>query len=367
MAEMFEVLEDGAENLKKNIKKKPFAVAAVGVGVLALFVWWMKGRNGSVDTTAYEAIGYGGYPTVAGGGGSSDSGDSESYDSYYEEIIRENQTQTDSLLQQITQDNNAYLAEMETTIGILEDRVTTSEERETEYLKQIQRQQVISQMRANSELYNTITDRDTKDALHAENMSLAEEMGWTFDPSTGNYFEGNSVVYTTAKQQSGQNTAYTGGKVSTAPSGSFVNNQSYNNSVIDSVLKANQTGGFVDGVDYSALYEEAAKGGADSATLKAIQTGRQNKVNSQYGGVDPNPTSKAATALYQKDGKTYTTASDGKPIEVERTAYGSNMKTSVTTTSMARDKSRAGTTITANGWKTTYDENGYAVKKVKAN
>lgn len=366
MAEIVEVFEDGAENVKKFVKKNPLIVAGLGVGAVALYVLWVKSRESAVDTTAYEAIGYGGYPTVGGGGSSADSGEYYDSDSYYEEIIRENQSQTNTLLEQITVENNATLAEMESTIGYLKEKVISSEEKSAEYETQIKRQNAVSQMRANSELYNTITDRATKDALHAENLAIAEEMGWTFDPSTGNYFEGNSVVYTTAKQQSGQNTAYVGSKVSTAPTGSFVNNKTYNQSVIDSVLKASAKGGYVAGVDYSALYEESAKNGADSATLKAIQTGRQNKVNSQYGGVDPNPTSKVATALYQKDGKTYTTASDGKPIEVTKKAEVSGARTSQTKVSLARDTSRAGQTVTANGWTTTYNDKGYVVKQVKS-
>lgn len=292
MAEIVEVFEDGAENVKKFVKKNPLIVAGLGVGAIALYVLWVKSKESSADSTAYEAIGYAGYPTVGGGGGSSDSVD----DSYYEEIIRENQSQTDSLLESITKEYDAYLSDMETTVGRLETTVITTEQKNAELTDQLKRQNVISQMRANSELYNTITDRATKDALHAENLALAESMGWTFDASTGNYFEGNSVVYTTAKQQAGENTAYTGGKTTTS-TGTFVNNQTYNNSVVNSVLKATNESskGYADNVDYSVAITEAKNSGASAETIKALETARQNKINAVYGGKEPNMTGKDYT------------------------------------------------------------------------
>lgn len=294
MAEIVEVFEDGAENVKKFVKKNPLVVAGLVVGGVALYVLWVKSKGAAADSTAYEAIGYAGYPTVGGGGGSSDY--VEDSDSYYEEIIRENQSQTDSLLESITKEYDAYLSDMETTVGRLETTVITTEQKNAELTDQLKRQNVISQMRANSELYNTITDRATKDALHAENMALAESMGWTFDASTGNYFEGNSVVYTTAKQQAGENTAYTGGKATTS-TGTFVNNQTYNNSVVNSVLKATNESskGYADNVDYSVAITEAKNSGASAETIKALETARQNKINAVYGGKEPNMTGKDYT------------------------------------------------------------------------
>lgn len=290
MAEIVEVFEDGAENVKKFVKKNPLVVAGLVVGGVALYVLWVKSRESSVDTTAYGAIGYGGYPVV--GGGSSDSG--ESSDSYYEEILREYQSQNDSLISDISKENNIIIAELESTIGTLEERVTSSEERETAYQKQIARQNAISQMQANSELYNTITDRATKDALHAENVAIAEEMGWTFNEADGHYYENGVKVYTTAKAKSGQDTAYYGGKVSTAPSGSFVSNQQYNENVVNTVMKSTSKG-YDPSVDYSAAITEAKKSGASQETIKALETARQNKINDQYDGKEPNMTGKDYT------------------------------------------------------------------------
>ena len=361
MAEMIEVLEDGVENTKKLFKKKPFLIAAVGVGAVALYVAYKKSQE-TTGEMGY-AVGYSGYPTV--GGSSSGSSD----EAYFDQILSENQSQYSDLMNSVISEYDSAFSELQSTIGVLSDRVTTSEARNEEYEKQIIRQTAISQMLANSELYNTVSDRATKDALHAENLAIAEEMGWTFNAEDGHYYENGKKVYTTSAAKTGQNTAYTGGTSSTTKTGtsssssSFVNNSTYNSSVIDSILKASQSDpdGYVDDVDYSALYNEAAQNGASTATLKAIQAARQNKVNDVYGGVDPNPSSSVAKANYQQDGKNYTTASDGKPIEVTKTASGSGMKTSSSGVSMARDTSRAGQTITANGFQITYDENGYAV------
>lgn len=52
-------------------------------------------------------------------------------------------------------------------------------------------------------------------------------------------------------------------------------------------------------------------------------------------------------------------ASDGKPIKME------GKGTATKTPTMARDMSRAGTTIEAGGFRLTYDENGYCKSKVR--
>lgn len=291
MAEMIEVLEDGAENVKKFVKKNPLIVAGVGVGAVALYVLWVKSRQTSADTAGYEAIGYGGYPTVSGGG-SGDMGDiygSGSDDSYIDEILRENQATTDSLLTSITQEYDAYFTSFEDTIGRLEERAISSEEKNKELEDQIKRQNVISQMRANSELHNAISDRAMKDALHAENMALAETMGWTFDQATGNYFEGNSVVYTTSKQEAANITKGVGVPAKGQASNKYTNNAEYNKQVTESVLKstADSGVGYDVNVDYSLAIVKAKESGASQATINALQEARQAKIDAKYGGVDP--------------------------------------------------------------------------------
>lgn len=60
------------------------------------------------------------------------------------------------------------------------------------------------------------------------------------------------------------------------------------------------------------------------------------------------------------DGVLAIMASDGKPIKME-----GDKGTSVKTPTMARDMSRAGTTIEAGGFRLTYDENGYCKTKTR--
>ena len=60
------------------------------------------------------------------------------------------------------------------------------------------------------------------------------------------------------------------------------------------------------------------------------------------------------------DGVLAIMASDGKPIKME-----GGKSDSVKTPTMARDVSRAGTTIEAGGFRLTYDENGCCKSKVR--
>lgn len=55
----------------------------------------------------------------------------------------------------------------------------------------------------------------------------------------------------------------------------------------------------------------------------------------------------------------YKIASDGKPIRFSSKIPGSNAVYSSAVPVMDRDESRAGTTITVDSWKLTYDERGY--------
>lgn len=58
-------------------------------------------------------------------------------------------------------------------------------------------------------------------------------------------------------------------------------------------------------------------------------------------------------------------ASDGKPIKMTSGLLAKGTKASVKTPSMERDMSRAGTTIEADGFRLTYDENGYCKTKTR--
>lgn len=301
MAELEQVFDDVKTNTKKLVKSKPFLIAAGVVALVALYVWWRNSQ--SSDSVAYDAVGYGGYPTLSGGddsgyydsgsGSGSDSGSDMSgeFERYVEELNRANEENFSYMMNFYdSQINDLY-----GSISMMSEDYAILEEENLSLAYRVERDAAVSQMRANSELYNTITDRVTKDALHAENLAIAEAWGFTFDPSTGNYFDGNSVVYTTAKQQAGYDTAYTGGK-SSSSSSSFVSNKEYNQTVQNSVVNSTKTAtstasssskGYDANVDYSLAIKQAKESGASESTIKALETARQAKINDVYGGVDP--------------------------------------------------------------------------------
>lgn len=281
MAEIQEVFEDFSENVKKTVKKKPFIAVAVGVGAVGLFVWW-KNQKRATNAVAYEAIGYGGYPEVSGSVSGGSGGSVGSDDSaLYEQLIYENSAYYEKLLGDMESSYTTEIADLNNRV----DSLTASAQNSEAALK---REQTISQMRANSDLYNVITDKATKDALHAENMALASEMGWVWDGTSGNYYEGNSVVYTTTKQEAGATNFATRPAAGQA-SNQYTNNAEYNKQVTESVLKttANAGLGYDPSVDYSLAIVQAKETGASAEQIQALQTARQNKIDSMYGGKDP--------------------------------------------------------------------------------
>ena len=245
MAEIQEVFEDFTENAKKAIKSKPFLVAAVGVGLVALYVGWKRDRTASDDSGPYEAIGYAGYPTVGGGGGEyvDDSAYYESLISDYESSISDIQSEHSSVIADLTQQYDTSLDELHSNILDLSEKQKSTEEALAEQKYQRERERALSQMKANSELYNALDKEENaeeREALHAENLAIAEKYGWKYDPRSGNYFDGSSVVYTTSTQQAAR---YGSGSVSTTKkagpgSVTYENNASYANRVANSVQKA---------------------------------------------------------------------------------------------------------------------------------
>ena len=200
MAEIVEVFEDFGNNAKKLFKDKRFLLLAGGVGVAALVAGYLKNKDSeSEEATAYEAIGYAGYPTV---GGASSAGDAVS--SYYEE--------------------DGSLWEMSESILNMNEIM--------------EKQQDIAQMKANSELYGILStpeDAATRTALHEENKLIAEKWGFTFDD--GYWYEGNSVVYVPNSSQSsvtpaGDSTSKNSGSVD-----SFVSNKTYTENRTSEVKK----------------------------------------------------------------------------------------------------------------------------------
>lgn len=281
MAEITEVFEDFGENAGKLFKNKKFWLLAGGVGIVALVAGYMKNQQEAEAVMGFEAVGYAGYPTV-GGSSSSESVYSESDENlaYFEQLLGETQTEYDSVI-----------TEMEDNITTLSNRLTTSEEENTAYLETIERQNAVSQMRANSELYNSLGEgnSDTKEALHAENLAIAEKYGFTFDSTSGNYYDGNGVVYTTAKQQ-----AAVTGKTSTNKSKSTTVNYTTNKentaarqeAVKTAFNGGESTGGGVgrayvtydENKDYTTAIQQAKSSGASQSVINHLYAERNAKI-----------------------------------------------------------------------------------------
>lgn len=248
MAEIEQVFEDFAENTKKAIKSKPFLFAAVGVGVVALYVGWKRNRAAADDSGPYEAVGYAGYPTVGGSGGSysDDANYYESLISEYQTSISDMQSEHNSVIADLTQQYDTSLDELQSNILDLSEKQKSTEEALAEREYQMERERALSQMKANSELYNALSkseNAEEREALHEENLAIAEKYGWKYDPRSGNYFDGSSVVYTTSAQKASR---VGSGSVSTAKKASsgavsYENNASYAKRVAKTVT-ANSDG-----------------------------------------------------------------------------------------------------------------------------
>lgn len=304
MAEIIEVLEDGLDNVKDTAKKKPFLFAAVGVSAVALFVWWQKQNNSPDGSNYYEgsqAIGYAGYPEISSGGSSSTS----EYDYYASEVERIQDeylsevdrmaSEYDTSIADLEAQYNSTLTDMEKTYASSMEGMYSDVERLTSEVESIKatseaqtlaltRSNDLAQMKANSELANALTGAEhkaTRDALHAENLAIAEKYGWDFDERTGNYFNNGTVLYTTAKQ----NAQVITGKSNTPT----------------------QKVTFDSNVDYQAKINEAVKNGESSETIDYLKKQRQAKIDAVYGGVDPD-TKSTTTSSGSSSAKSTTTS-----------------------------------------------------------
>lgn len=224
MPEFDEILDNFEDNFKENIKKPWFKVAlgvVVALGGYALYKS-MTSDNRATETsgggeyfipTGY-ASGYPEYNGGMGGGGDYYDGGSENYDGLVNYLDNLN-SKLDATIEssgevhkglydyldemQTAQDttNNAILSQVEK----LGDKIGVQESQDAVMQESINRQNIISEMKANSEFYNGLESGawdDVKNALHDRNMALADEIGATYDEKTGTYVDNSgSVLYTT--------------------------------------------------------------------------------------------------------------------------------------------------------------------------
>ena len=270
MAEIIEVLEDFGDNAKSLFKNKKFWLVAGGVGVVALVAGYLKNKETGGEMIPYEAVGYAGYPTV---GGASSSGEVSSDVTYFEQLLGEIQAEHGSSVSDLQAEFDASVVEMESNITTLTNRLVTAEETTKKQTFEMEKQNAISQMRANSELYNALStpaDASTREALHAENKAIAEKYGFTFDPNSGNWFDGNTVVYTTAHQQ-----AAVARKSSSTSKTTAVN---YVTNAANTAAKVAEAAKFDPNKDYTTAIREAKSSGASEAVINQLYAERNAKI-----------------------------------------------------------------------------------------
>lgn len=267
MAEMMEVFEDMGDKVKKTVKNKPFLIACVVVGGVALYTGWKKYNSTSEqDATAYGAIGYAGYPSTVGGGGA-DNTDMSMYDSYLESL--ENQ------MNNMGEDFNKQLDGIYDEIGGLYDEMGSNTEAfdkvtitPTVVVKkkdeELERQKLLDQMKANSDAYHIVTDSATKEALHKENAEIAEQLGLTYNASAGLWMDDGNVAYVTELQAK---------KAAEADGASgFVSNKQHNEEMAAAIT-------FDSNVDYQAEINKAIASGASASVIDNLNKQREAKIN----------------------------------------------------------------------------------------
>ena len=219
MADFEEVMQDAGKDIKSFFKKNPFILLCIGVGAVALFLWWVRQKNGGDTTTYYDgeqAIGYGGYgyPSVGG---------SEYYDSansdYWETVLDNLEDKFGALSDKHMEDIDNLKDKHDTDIGNLND---SWQERYDALLDKIEdgsyndgyyegtytpittvttpsqsmnEQSIIDQMKANSNYWHYANDAD-KDYLHDQNVMLGESIGAQYDSTTGTWWKNGTPLYT---------------------------------------------------------------------------------------------------------------------------------------------------------------------------
>lgn len=298
MAEITEVFDDVGKKVKKTFKNKPFLIACLGVGVVALILGYKKYNSGGSESEegmgGYAAIGYAGYPTTTGGGDSTD--DNSYYDSWFESImetIDQNKQDTDQQISDLGEDFSNQLNGVYDEIGGLYDEMgsnvsrfdkvyTTPAAVESDNDWYYERQAILDQMAANSDAYNLVTDKATKDALHAENMALGEYLGLSFDSASGLWMDGGSVAYITDAQAA---LAAERKKAASADGASgFVSNKQHTENTAKAVTKGTtatipkSSTAFDPNMDYQAAINNAIASGASASVINKLNQQRDAKI-----------------------------------------------------------------------------------------
>lgn len=375
-----ETFEKGAKKFKELLKSKPFLI---GLGVVCiagvLVAVRNKGQNEevSLDESSYTyPTGYAGYPSV--GGGSLDEYTGLYGDDFssilggggggFGESVMDNSTnaELDSLYSELTS--------LHENITLMSDDYTELTETVLRQSTEIERSAAVAQMQRNSELYNTLAanggSREQLDALHQENLNIAEAWGFEYDPATGNYFVGNNPVYTTSQQQAH---AMAGKAPSVKAPVSYDSNRDYMADIVTLLTNdgdinlVNNYGeqraakvaaggggsvGYDPNVDYQAAINKAVASGASQSVIDQLTAAREAKIKGENLNADGSKKSgssgSSGSSTSSKKSST-STSSKTSAASTSSKNTGSNNSGSKSTTTI-KDKSTGATvTITKSG------------------
>ena len=322
-------IEDVAEGAKKTFSKlkknKVFMFGLVGVGVLGVIAL-LKNREESVtEASMIVPTGYSGYPSINNGSGASSGGGYASSDSFadltdFDYLLSDTKTELKDIY-------DSKADELYSNIQYMEDRVTNVEQIHSTEIERLQRQNIITQMQNNSNMYALTNDADTREYLHAQNEALASMLGDVYYSNDGYWrdSETDTILYhATVKADSPDmimNAYNAKGYSATIDYAGLIQEaktKGYSDDVISGLEQKriekivgeglNQYVTYDATVDYAQKINDAIKNGATSAEIEYLQMQRQAKIEGE--GLN-NDGTKKKTSSGSSSSKTTTTKTSG--------------------------------------------------------
>lgn len=163
------------------------------------------------------------------------------------------------------------------------------------------RSQQLQQMQANSSAWSKATTQAEKDALHAENQSIAKGLGLTYNSNTGKWYEADgseALIYSAG----GSNKTGSTSIVKTSNSSSSYGGVSYDKSV-----------------DYAAKIAAAKASGASQSVIDKLTAQRNAKIAGENLNADGSKkTSSSSSKTSSSSSKTSTTSSSSGGVSYDK-------------------------------------------------
>lgn len=312
MADFEEILQDTGEDVKRFFKKNPFIILCIGVGAVALAMWWVREKN-AATAAQDETLMFAGYPTISGGGEIYDSqnndywqtviddmrnsfgeeldnlnsGWEEKYDNLnstwedkYTNLSDKHQTDIDNLTDKHQTDIDNLNSSWSDKYDSLLDKLDNVNDGYVQQYypvysgsvsnsQKVDEQAIIEQMKANSAAWHT-SNSTNQEILHDLNESLGASIGASFHPGTGTWWKNGQQLYTLSPEAEEEVTG-TGKKSVPSATATYQSNADYNTGVKAAVTYDKNT-------DYSALITQAKQRGASQAEIDGLTAQREAKI-----------------------------------------------------------------------------------------